>query len=46
MEAESYGEEILRKMKESDLLYHRLTLVVGPPGSGNHHQESVRRTGH
>lgn len=34
MSAESFGKEILRKMKESGQLYHRLTLVVGPQGSG------------
>ncbi len=34
MSAESLGEEILRKMKESSHLYHRFTLVVGRPGSG------------
>jgi len=34
MSAESFGEEILRKMKESGQLYHRLVLVVGRPGSG------------
>jgi hypothetical protein len=45
MSAESLGEEILQKMKEAGQLYHRLTLVVGPPGSGKtrglHHVKDI-----
>jgi DNA polymerase III delta prime subunit len=44
---ELLADEVLRLADEATSLYHRLVLVVGPPGSGKTPtlQEAARRTG-